>query len=94
MTEQINGAAPQADVPQPVVPPPGAQLQDEGDELERISTDEMAYHNSVLGNARAAQAAFSSWAQHLANKYRIGDHDRINEDGTISRNVPEPAPQG
>lgn len=78
--EATNGAVATADLP----------AADYTDQVERISTDEMAYHNQVLNTARAAQAAFQSWASFLANKYKIGQNDRINEDGTISRNVPAP----
>lgn len=90
-TTSANGVIAEAEIPQLPAETDAAGVLDV---LEQISPDEMAYHQQVLAAARAASAAFTSWGQHLANKYKIGQTDRINEDGTISRNVPQQAQPG
>lgn len=52
---------------------------------ERLSDDELAYHQELIERVKAAQAAWNSWAAWLARKYAIGEHDAITEQGEISR---------
>lgn len=54
-------------------------------EVERISDDEYAYQRKLVAALRAAQAAWESWAGHIATKYQIKEGDVVNEDGTIRR---------
>lgn len=62
-----------------------------GETPERLSADELAYHQFVLNEYRARQSALDSWMFFLANKHRLAPTDRIQEDGTICR---EPPPAG
>jgi hypothetical protein len=53
--------------------------------LEALTEDELAYHQRVAAQLRTAQAAWESWARHLAEKYRLSSSDSISEQGDITR---------
>ena len=57
-------------------------------ELARALDDgDRGYHLSVVAQVTEAQAAIRSWAKYLGPKYRLGEKDRVNDDGTIVRGV-------
>lgn len=62
-------------------------MDDEGDDtgLERLSPDERAFHDALVAERRAWEAAWGAWTRHLAARYRLQPHDALNEDGTILR---------
>lgn len=56
---------------------------------EHLTDDELAFHRKVVADIKAAQAAWSSWSQHIAGKYELKDGEGVAEDGTIHRS-PKP----
>lgn len=58
------------------------------DVADRISADEVAYHERVLTAYKTAKAAWDSWGAHLVTKYGISLGDEITEDGRIVRGTP------
>ena len=65
-----------------------AVRQDEASELvlpAKLDEGDTGYHLSVVAQVTEAQAAIRSWAKYLGPKYRLGEKDRVNDDGTIVR---------
>ncbi len=58
--------------------------------MEQISEEDLAYHLRVVAQLQGAQGAFSSWAEHLKQKYTIGPQDTIDGAGVIRRGVVTP----
>lgn len=58
--------------------------------MERLTPDELTYHNRVMSELRAAQAAWDSWSKHLVAKYELTQGDGINEKGEVVRAKPDP----
>lgn len=54
---------------------------------ERLSDDEIAYHQTALNDLRSAQAAWQSWAGHLHRKYALQPGDEITADGLVLRSA-------
>jgi hypothetical protein len=52
---------------------------------EKMSDDELAYHQSLLAQLRMSQAAWSSWSAQLAQKYQLREKDSITEQGAVVR---------
>lgn len=50
-----------------------------------LSPDELAYHQSLTAQLRAAQAAWQSWSAHLSAKYGLAEGDSITETGEVIR---------
>lgn len=57
-----------------------------------LSDDERSYHERILGQLRAAQAAWQSWSEHLAQKYELRAGDVITADGQVVRAPVEDEP--
>jgi hypothetical protein len=53
--------------------------------MERLTAEELAYHQIVVAQTRAAQAVWQSWSNHLAQRYGLEPDDSISEDGLILR---------
>jgi len=52
---------------------------------DRITADELSYHQSVLSALSQAQIAVESWGKHLTAKYELGPKDQVSIDGAIKR---------
>jgi hypothetical protein len=62
---------------------------------ERITADELAYHERLVERVKWAQqaqveistidGAFRSWGEHLHAKYKLGEGDGVDESGVITR---------
>lgn len=52
---------------------------------ERLSEDEMAFHDKVISDLKSAQAAWAAWSSHISMKYRLRPGEGIGEDGTVHR---------
>ncbi len=54
-------------------------------DVAHLSPDELAYHQTVMANLQASQAAWNSWLAHLAQKHSLEQGDTIERDGVIAR---------
>ena len=54
-------------------------------DTDRISADELAYHQAIQLQVMVTNAIVNHWSQHLSRKYVLGPQDRIAEDGVIVR---------
>ena len=52
---------------------------------DRISSDEVAYHQRLVAMRRAWEQAWGPWARHLAEKYELAAGDDIDEAGVVHR---------
>lgn len=53
--------------------------------LEKLSSDETAYHAKVHQAVTDAQAILKFWQSHLCQKYGLQHKDTVALDGTIHR---------
>jgi hypothetical protein len=50
-----------------------------------LSRDELAYHEKVVAQVNAAQAAWQSWSTHIAAKYELSGGDMVDDKGQVTR---------
>lgn len=57
--------------------------------MDHLTDAELAYHQQLIADMKAAQAAWQSWSRHLGVRYRLGPTDSIGEAGEIFRGADE-----
>jgi hypothetical protein len=61
-------------------------------DIERIGTDDLAYHQAVIEQKREAETVLQHWGRYRAAKDRFGPGEHVDQDGVIHR-APSPEPQ-
>lgn len=53
--------------------------------IDRLSADEVVYHQKVSEYLLSAQSVHKFWIEHIASKYQLKPNDIISLDGSIKR---------